>query len=135
MVESQATEAEKKTKKIKLVVSDLHLGKGRILQDGGNNPLEEFYYTEKLSEFLQYYSSGAYQDYEVELIINGDFLNFLQVDFKGHFSTVFTESVCLEILQSIIEGHKKVFKAMSTFASRPGNMITYIVGNHDQGMM
>lgn len=135
MVDSQVSEAEKKTKKIKLVVSDLHLGKGRILQDGGNNPLEEFYYTEKLSEFLQYYSSGAYQDYEVELIINGDFLNFLQVDYKGHFLTVFTESVCLEILQSIIEGHKKVFKAMATFASRPGNMITYIIGNHDQGMM
>ena len=64
-------------KKIKIVVSDLHLGKGRILPGGGVNSFEEFYYGEKLVEFIQYYSSGAFRDYDVELIINGDFLNFL----------------------------------------------------------
>ena len=67
-------------KKIKLVLSDLHLGKGRQLENGSLNSLEEFYYADKLVEFIQYYSSGAYRDYDVEIIINGDFLNFLQVD-------------------------------------------------------
>ena len=66
-------------KKIKIVISDLHLGKGKVLENGGLNSLEEFYYSEKLVEFIHYYSSGIYRDYEVELIINGDFLNFLQV--------------------------------------------------------
>lgn len=128
-------EPEKATKKIKVVVSDLHLGKGRILPDGGTNSLEEFFYSEKLVEFLHYYSSGAFRDYEVELIINGDFLNFLQVDYKGHFLTVLTEGVCLEILKSILNGHKNVFKAMADFAAKPGNSVTYIVGNHDQPML
>jgi len=122
-------------KKIKLVVSDLHLGKGRILPDGGTNSLEEFYYSEKLIEFLHYYSSGHYRDYQVELIINGDFFNFLQVDFRGHFLTVLTEGVCLEILKSILDGHRRVLDAMREFASRPGNEITYIVGNHDMAML
>jgi UDP-2,3-diacylglucosamine pyrophosphatase LpxH len=122
-------------KKIKVVVSDLHLGKGRTLPSGGTNSLEEFYYSDKLVEFLHYYSSGAFREYEVELIINGDFLNFLQVDYKGHFLTVLTEGVCLEILKSILDGHKNVFKAMSDFALKPGNSITYIVGNHDQAML
>jgi UDP-2,3-diacylglucosamine pyrophosphatase LpxH len=131
----QKIESEKAPKRIKIVVSDLHLGKGRILPGGGNNSLEEFYYGEKLVEFLHYYSSGAFRDYDVELIINGDFLNFLQVDYKGHFLKVLTEGVCLEILKSILEGHKNVFKAMSDFASKPGNSITYIVGNHDQPML
>lgn len=124
-----------KTKKIKVVVSDLHLGKGRLQPQGGINALEEFYYGEKLVEFLHYYSSGAFSEHEVELIINGDFLNFLQVDYKGHFLTVLTEQVCLEILESIVDGHRNVFNAMANFARKPGNSITYIVGNHDQPML
>src|SRR4051812_18153073 len=92
-------------KKIKLVISDLHLGKGRQLEDGSLNSLEEFYYAEKLVEFIQYYSTGAYRDYSVEIIINGDFLNFISVDYRGHFLTVVTESIALEMLKSVIRGH------------------------------
>lgn len=132
---SETTEPKPLVKKVKLVISDLHLGKGRVLENGGLNSLEEFYYGEKLVEFLHYYSSGIYRDYEVELIINGDFLNFLQVDYKGHFLTVITESVALEVMKSIVDGHRNVFKAMAEFAAKPGNAITYVVGNHDQAML
>ncbi len=122
-------------KKIKIVISDLHLGKGRILENGGLNSLEEFYFGEKLVEFIHYHSTGIYQDYEVELIINGDFLNFLQVDYRGHFLTVLTENISLEVMKSIIEGHQKVFRALASFAAKPNNSITYVVGNHDQAML
>jgi len=122
-------------RKVKIVVSDLHLGKGRVLENGGLNSLEEFYFGEKLAEFIHYYSSGMYRDYEVELIINGDFLNFLQVDYRGHFLSVITESIALDVLKSIVAGHPKVFKAMAEFAAKSGNSITYIVGNHDQAML
>ena len=98
-------DVKRPAKKIKLVISDLHLGKGRILDDGGLNSLEEFYYADKLVEFFQFYSSGAYRDYEVEVIINGDFLNFLQVDYKGHFLTAITETIALEVLKKIIQAH------------------------------
>ncbi len=126
---------EAKRKQIKLVVSDLHLGKGRLLPGGGINSLEEFYYGEKLVEFIHYYSSGAFRDYDVELVINGDFLNFLQCDYRGHFLTVLTEAVCLDVLMAIIQGHRNVFKAMAEFAAKSGNIITYICGNHDQAML
>ncbi|MFS4459599.1 hypothetical protein [Bdellovibrio sp. HCB2-146] len=122
-------------KKVKVVLSDLHLGKGRLLEKGGLNSLEEFYFGEKLVEFIDYYSTGTYRDYEVEIIINGDFLNFLQCDYKGHILTVITEQVTLEILKEIVKGHKAVFDALKEFASKPGNSITYVVGNHDQGML
>ncbi len=122
-------------RKIKIVISDLHLGKGRILPNGGLNSLEEFYYGDKLVEFIQYYCSGVFRDYEVELIINGDFLNFLQVDYHSHFLTVITEPIALEVLKSIVEGHPKVFRAMKDFAANPRKSITYVVGNHDQAMM
>lgn len=122
-------------KKIKVIISDVHIGKGRVLPQGGTNSLEEFYYAEKLVEFIQYYSTGIYRDYEVELIINGDFLNFLQCDYKGHFLTVITESITLEILKECVRGHANVFQALAQFAAKPGNSITYVVGNHDQGML
>ncbi len=136
--EGSPAEAAKKPesqKKIKIVVSDLHLGKGRILENGGINSLEEFYFGEKLVEFFHYYSTGIYNDHEVELVINGDFLNFLQVDYKGHFLTVVTEQIALDVLKSIVNGHPKVFQALADFASKPDNSITYIVGNHDQAML
>ncbi len=123
------------SRRIKLVISDLHLGKGRLLPDGANNSLEEFYYGDKLVEFIHYYSTGSYRDAEVEIIINGDFLNFLQVDYKGHFLTVITENVALDVMKSIVQGHENVFRALKEFATKPENSITYIVGNHDQAMM
>lgn len=135
VLENQPNSSPTVLRKIKLVISDLHLGKGRILDDGGNNSLEEFYFGDKLVEFIHYYSTGMFRDYDVELIINGDFLNFLQVDYKGHYLTVITESIALEVLKSIIHGHEKVFKALAEFASKPSHSITYIVGNHDQAMV
>jgi UDP-2,3-diacylglucosamine pyrophosphatase LpxH len=122
-------------RKIKLVISDLHLGRGRTLEGGATNSLEEFYFGQKLVEFLHYYSSGEHRDSDVELVINGDFLNFLQVDYRGHFLTVITESVSLEKLKSILSGHKEVFLALREFAASPHRSITYVVGNHDQCML
>jgi UDP-2,3-diacylglucosamine pyrophosphatase LpxH len=122
-------------RKLKLVISDLHLGRGRTLPGGATNPLEEFYFGQKLVEFLQYYCSGEFRDAEIELIINGDFLNCLQVDYRGHYLTVITEGISVEVIQSILDGHKEVFAAMKAFAQLPNRTITYIVGNHDQAML
>jgi UDP-2,3-diacylglucosamine pyrophosphatase LpxH len=130
-----AVPAASEKRKFKIVISDLHLGKGRTLADGATNSLEEFYFGDRLVEFLHYYSSGEFRNSEVELIINGDFLNFLQVDFRGHFLTVLTEGVCLEIIKGIVQGHSRVFAAMKLFASHPGFAITYVVGNHDMPML
>jgi len=124
-----------KKKQIKLVLSDLHLGVGRTLENGQLNSFEEFYFDEKFSEFLHFYTTGKYADYEVELILNGDILNFLQIDYHGHFLTVITEPICLNIIQRIVSGHPVFFKALRDFAARPGNVITYVVGNHDQAML
>ncbi len=121
-------------KRIKLVVSDLHIGVGRTLKTGQANSLEEFFYDEKFSEFIDYYTSGEYTDCEVELILNGDIFNFLQVDYRGHFLTVETQDMSLEKMQRIVEGHPVFFKTLKNFI-KSGHQITYIVGNHDQAML
>jgi len=123
------------TKKIKLVLSDLHLGLGRLLEDGRSNHLEEFYFDEKFREFVEYYTKGKYADYEIEIILNGDIFNFIQVDYKGHFLTVITEDISLEKFKNIAKGHKVFFETLKHFAADPKHSVSYVVGNHDQGML
>ncbi len=121
--------------KYKIVVSDLHLARGRILPDGSTNVLEDFVADRPFEEFLDYYSSGSYFDADVELVLNGDILNTIQVDYRGYFSPILTESVSLEKLRSIVRGHPRFFQALRRFAKQPNHRITYVVGNHDVEMV
>lgn len=126
--------SKEKSKKIKLVVSDLHIGVGHQLTDGTLNPLEEFYFDHKFAEFLNHYTSGQYSDHEVELIFNGDLFNFLQIDYKGHYLAVITEAITMYKLKKIVEGHPVFFDSLREFVKQ-GHKITYIVGNHDQEIL
>lgn len=121
-------------KKMKLVVSDLHIGLGKIITNKGRNTLEEFFYDEKFESFLNYYTSGKYENYEVELIMNGDIFNFLQVDYRGHYLSIITENISLEKLKNMVSGHPIVIEALRKFTQSPNRSITYIVGNHDHEM-
>lgn len=122
-------------KRLKLIVSDFHVGKGVRLEDGGINPFEDFNLDHKFREMLDYYSSGHFADHEVELIFNGDMLNLIQVDYFGHFTTVITENVSEEKVRSVIEGHPIFFGAIKRFLANPKHSMTYVIGNHDQEMM
>lgn len=126
---------ENQASRIKLVVSDLHFGTGLLSSEGSVNSFEEFYFDDKFIEFLEYHSAGAFKDIEVELVLNGDILNFLQIDYKGHFISVITEKISLDKVNRIYLGHKRVFEALKKFASQEKKSITYVVGNHDQGIM
>ena len=64
--------------KVILVISDLHLSAGKMIK-GKRNLLEDFHYDNELVDFLNYYSMGDYKDIPVELVINGDFFDFLAV--------------------------------------------------------
>ncbi|MCY4524036.1 MAG: hypothetical protein OXB84_04785, partial [Halobacteriovoraceae bacterium] len=56
----------RKTKVTKtiLVISDIHLGAGAIIE-GKRNPLEDFHYDKEMVDFLEYYFSGDYASREV----------------------------------------------------------------------
>jgi len=115
----------------KLVVSDFHIGSGRLMEDGEVNPLEDFIFDNRFIDFLDYYSTGDFKKAEVELVLNGDFLNTLQVDYREEFPTDITEEVALSKTRRIFEGHPELFDALRDFAAVPRHSITYVVGNHD----
>lgn len=119
----------------KLVISDFHLGAGPTLKDGRTNYLEDFFHDKKLIEFLKYHSSGEYAKAEVELIINGDFFNQLQVWPNEKDPALMTERVAVARTEAIFEGHSELFQVISDFASSPKHSVTFMIGNHDIGLI
>ena len=124
---------QKKTKieKTILVISDLHLGAGKIF-NGRQNCLEDFHHDKELVEFIEYYSIKEYDGREVELIINGDFFDFLAVPFVQYFDDEFwSEDAALAKLKIILKAHSEVVNAFNLFLKNKNKKITYIIGNHD----
>ncbi len=118
-----------------IVISDIHLGAGARIK-GRRNFLEDFHYDKELIEFLDYFSTGHYLDREVELIINGDFLDLLAVPFVEYFDDEFwSEKAALQKLKVILEAHREVIDALINFVTFPKNKLVYIIGNHDAEML
>ena len=118
-------------KKTVLVISDIHLGAGPFVNDKVNF-LEDFHYDRELVEFFQYYSQNDYLNREVEIVINGDFLDFLAVPFGDFFDDEFwSEEASLKRLDFILKAHKEVIDALGSFLTVKKKSVVYIIGNHD----
>ena len=118
-----------------LVVSDMHLGKGKFLPNGQINILEDFDEDEKFIEFLDHYSTNKHYFSDVHLVLNGDILNLIQMDIDCIFTHLITEEMTVKMVSSIFEGHPEFFTALKRFLSRPNKKITYVIGNHDFAMV
>ena len=122
--------------KVKVIISDCHLSAGRFYE-GRVNPHEDFHFDREMVEMFEYFSSGPkYGENEkgpvdVELIINGDYLDFLNVPFEGEFEEAITEEIALHKCNAILKGHTTVMQAIRKFASLPNKRVTYLIGNHD----
>jgi UDP-2,3-diacylglucosamine pyrophosphatase LpxH len=120
-------------RRVKVIISDFHVGEGH--QMGIYNNYDDFYFDDEFTEFLEYYSSGVYENTELELIINGDFFDLLKVRYEGKFSEHITLKVALAKLKQCIEGHPKVIEALRTSIAYDNHTMTYIPGNHDIDFM
>lgn len=126
---------DRKAKKTILVISDLHLGAGAEYQ-GRKNPLEDFYSDKELVDFFHFYSAGEYQNKEVELVINGDFLDLLAVPYVSQFDEDFwSEKAALEKLDLILRAHPEVIEALKDFLLNKNKSVVYIIGNHDAELL
>ena len=115
-----------------IVISDLHISAG---------PLDDFdvELESQLVEFLDYFST---RPFVVELVINGDFLDFvqappysganLQAETSLKIPLCFTQEQSSEKLSAVHSAHRATFQALQQFlASKNGNSITILPGNHD----
>jgi UDP-2,3-diacylglucosamine pyrophosphatase LpxH len=126
-------------KKVKLVISDFHLSRGKWLPDGRRNPLEDFHQDDRFREFLEHYSTGNYSDADVELVVNGDFFDPLAVmppDVSLHelrkveFPADVEEDAAVHQMEIILKGHPLAVSALRSFLER-GKKIIFRWGNHD----
>lgn len=121
----------------RLIVSDLHLGRGKFRKDKNINMYEDFVDEEVFVEFLQFFSSGIYEGVEAEIIFNGDTFNFVQTvveENPNRFEV--TEEAVLSAGYETMEGHPAFFDAINAFLSkRKGGKVVFIAGNHDQAIL
>lgn len=90
-----------------------------------------------MSDLFEHFSTGRFgakpdgTPVPVELIINGDFLDPLNVPVEGEFEDAVTEQLSLKKVRAILTAHARVSAAIRRFAALPGKTVTYLVGNHD----
>ena len=114
-----------------VVISDLHIGAG--LLDDCDSELENC-----LISFLEQQSSASTA---VELVINGDFLDFAQAepwegpDFETEHEGVplcYTENQSSLKLENIVAKHGPIFKGLGNFlGANRENSVVILPGNHD----
>lgn len=120
------------------LVSDLHLGQGRNRSDNTWHVLEDFRVDEAFSAFIDHISAS--QEH-VELVIAGDFIEYLQIlpelglqaprDHLGLTEHQSLQRTFVVLGQSnVATGHPEVFAALRRFMQR-GNSLTMLAGNHD----
>ncbi|HTL12096.1 MAG TPA: hypothetical protein VL588_06390 [Bdellovibrionota bacterium] len=128
-----------KPSRFKVIVSDCHLGAGRLFE-GRLNPHEDFHFDGEMCALFRHFSTGKYGEgptgpVEVELILAGDFLDFLGVPFQGEFEDEVTEEMAVYKVEAILRGHPEVSATLRAFAALPGKSVTYLIGNHDADLV
>ncbi len=114
---------------IKLIVSDLHVASGDPLLDG---------FGERQQAALEGLLAAAGGSGgsplgaadEVELILNGDCLDFLIVE-PHDTGGVMHAGLAVEKLRRVIAAHGPFFETLHRFLRQPGRRITFMTGNHD----
>jgi UDP-2,3-diacylglucosamine pyrophosphatase LpxH len=117
-------------KNVTIIISDLHVGGGPA--DPGD---DHVYQGNQFMNFIAMLGgtpegkAGA-----VELFINGDFLEFAQVNpsvYKlGSAQYWCSEAESMQKLEPILQGHPEMFTALRQFSDL-GNQVTIAAGNHD----
>jgi UDP-2,3-diacylglucosamine pyrophosphatase LpxH len=116
--------------RITLIVSDLHVGGGTA--DPGD---DHIYQNGELVRLLrEQAASGEGQAGRLELVFNGDFLEFAQTN-QGAFNHVSDDAWCSEPeslakIDTILAGHADIFAELAKF-QKSGNRVTIVAGNHD----
>ena len=114
-----------------IIVSDLHLG--------AEPALDDFIADEEFADFLSYHAA---QWPELHLVINGDWIDYLQIDpypekrmrradLEEVYPLRMTEDQAVAATQRTIDRHPRFFQALRGFLEQPGRRITVLRGNHD----
>lgn len=127
-----------------VVVSDLHLGRGKNLDSGRYYELEAFFYDEDFHSFCVWLCADARdRGVQLRLIFNGDTFDLLRLDpvplpeestagtpRKSAFAPVLTPSRAAAEVARILDGHPMFVAALAEVLAA-GHEVIVLPGNHD----
>lgn len=122
-----------------IVVSDLHIGRGKNHATGRYFELETFFYDEDFDRFCEYLCKDAHdRNTPFKLVFNGDTFDFLRLDpvpeewggKKNAFNPVLTPQRAALELESILAGHPFFLNGIVRVLAE-GNEVLVMPGNHD----
>jgi UDP-2,3-diacylglucosamine pyrophosphatase LpxH len=128
-----------------IVVSDLHLGRGRNPRTGRYHRLEAFFYDDDFFHFCEYIVDDARQrQVPIKLVLNGDTFDLLRIDHEPQpgeslsmrerkYGPTHTPSNAADTMRSIIAGHPR-FVAGVAGVLAAGHRVVFLPGNHDPEM-
>lgn len=125
----------------KFVISDTHIGAGG--REEGNK-LEDFISDADFVGWMHdLVEESNANDIDMELIINGDWIEYLQIpsvdrfephrQYETEYYTDVSEAVAVQRLEILYEWHPSVFLGLSDFLNpdSPRRTVTILFGNHD----
>jgi UDP-2,3-diacylglucosamine pyrophosphatase LpxH len=104
-----------------IVISDLHLG--------GEAP-RMMNHPDELARFITQLPTRLNRDEKLELVINGDFVDFLAVLPDTRWSEAAADDAKRKIEATVRGFFEPVFRALATHVSA-GHRLTILIGNHD----
>lgn len=114
------------------VVSDIHLG--GAYPDSGNPEDRGFRISTRvpsLTSFINILADKAVEKPRIELVINGDFIDFLaERDDDGWIPFTNDPDTAADKLETIVRRDQPVFDALARLL-RNGHALTILLGNHD----
>ncbi|MDI3283501.1 hypothetical protein [Polyangium sp. 15x6] len=115
------------------IISDLHIG-GRYPEpnEPGQRGFRINTRVDALTRFVRTLGARRAEGLDVELVINGDFLDFLAEEVRpGTFVPFIADpGDALRVLGVIVEQDKSLFDELRAFVGR-GGRLTLLLGNHD----
>src|ERR1051325_3281730 len=104
---------------IRIIISDLHIGK--------NDEFDIFAGPQKSELFASFIESARTDKNPVELVINGDFIDFLQL----YPWNELTREAALSKMEQIASASSHIFKNLGEFLKDPRHRLIILPGNHD----
>lgn len=123
-----------------IVVSDLHLGRGKNAETGRYHRLEAFFFDDDFYAFCRWLCrESAERKVEVKLVLNGDTFDLLRIDFdrreganarERRFGPTITPERAAATVSEILAGHPG-FVAGLAHVLTAGHPVVILPGNHD----
>ncbi len=124
-----------------LVVSDLHLGRGRVPGSGRYHALETFFFDEDFLDFCEVHIAEARRrQVPFKLVLNGDTFDLLRIEppaaDKGasprerRYGAPVTPERAAKMMASILAGHPVWVRGLARILAA-GYEVIFLPGNHD----